>query len=182
MIDTITAARDHFDLQGFIDAYREFYRSWAGANNNPDYSVTVAKWCGDVPMPLCEDRDLVEELTDRGWLLFFQIHDPLADDAALCIDGQREQSEEFDIGVADGYGFLVKVSTGNVNLHPSLYDGSSGRMPSINLQAHCSMMNEELKDVLPEVHSLNGHLEMTPRNTISYQFTPQENNHEDVFI
>ena len=54
-------------------------------------------------------------------------------------------SDEFDIGVADGYGFLVEVRDGNVNLHPALYDGSSGPIPSIDLQAHCSVMDEKMK-------------------------------------
>ena len=62
-------------------------------------------------MPIYEDRDLISELTERGWLLFFQLHEPLADDTALCIDGTRVASDEFDIGVADGYGFLVEVET-----------------------------------------------------------------------
>jgi hypothetical protein len=78
-----------------------------------------------------------EQLTERGWLLFFQLHEPLADDTALCIDGSREPSDKFDIGVADGYGFLVEVRDGQVNLHPALYNGS-GPMPSIDHQAHCS--------------------------------------------
>lgn len=145
MIDTITTPLQKFDLQGFVDAYREFYRSWSGDDIDPDHSVTVAERFGDVPMPLYEDRDLVSELTERRWLLFFQLHEPLADDTALCIDGKREQADDFDIGVADGYGFLVEVADGNVNLHPALYDGSSGPMPSIDLQAHCSVMDEKMK-------------------------------------
>ena len=39
-------------------------------------------------MPLYEDRDLLEELTERGWLFFFQLPEPLADDTSLCIDGK----------------------------------------------------------------------------------------------
>ena len=112
---------------------------------DPDASVTVMKRFGDVPMPLYEDRDLFAELTELGWLLFFQVHEPLADDTALCIDGSREPSDNFDIGVADGYGFLVEVRDGQVHLHPALYDGSSGPMPSIDLQAHCSVLDEKMK-------------------------------------
>jgi hypothetical protein len=145
MIDTITAPLAEFDLQGFIDAYREFYRSWAGNESDPDGSVLVAERFGDVPTQVDEDRDLLSELTERGWLLFFQLHEPVADDTVLCIDGSRVASDDFDIGVADGYGFLVEIRDGNVSLHPALYDGSSGPMPSIDLQAHCSVMDEKMK-------------------------------------
>jgi hypothetical protein len=145
MIDTITVPLDEFDLHGFIAAYREFYRSWAGDELDPDDSVTVALRFGDVPMPRNEDRDLLSELTELGWLLFFQLHEPLADDTALCIDGSRESSDSFDIGVADGYGFLVEVRDGQVQLHPALCDGSSGPVPSLDLQAHCSVMDAKMK-------------------------------------
>ena len=146
MIDTITVPLAAFDLEGFIDAYRAFYRSWAGDALDPDGAVLIAERFGDVPMPLYEGRDLIEELTERGWLLFFQLHEPLADDTVLCIDGRHEPSDAFDIGVADGYGFLVEVRDGNVNLRPALYDGSSGPVPSIDLQAHCSVMDEKMKE------------------------------------
>ena len=144
MIDTITTRQDDFDLRGFIEAYGEFYRSWAGDDLDADASVTVVKRFGDVPMPLYEERDLVDELTERGWLLFFQLHEPLADESALCIDGKREPCDDFDIGVADGYGVLVEVSEGNVNLHPALYDGSTLTTPSMDLQAHCSVMDDKI--------------------------------------
>ncbi len=148
MIDTITVPLAQFDLEGFIDAYREFYQSWADDDVNDmdaDQSVTVVERFGDVPMLVDEDRDLTSEMTERGWLLFFQLHEPLVDDTALCIDGSRVASDELDIGVADGYGFLVEVRDGTVNLHAALYDGSSGPMPSIALQAHCSVMDEKMK-------------------------------------
>lgn len=145
MIDTITIPLDTFDLHGFIDAYRQFYRSWAGDELDPDASVMVAERFGDVPMPLYEDRDLVAELTELGWLLFFQLHEPLVDETALCVDGSRESSDDFDIGVADGYGFLVEIRDGQVHLHPALYDGSSGPFPSLDLQAHCSVMDEKMQ-------------------------------------
>ena len=62
MIDTITAPLADFDLQGFIDAYRAFYRSWTGDDvddMDADQSVTVAERFGDVPMPVDEDRNLM---------------------------------------------------------------------------------------------------------------------------
>ena len=110
--------------------------------------MTALLWrcdSGDVPMPRNEDRDLISELTELGWLLFFQLHEPLANDTAQCIDGSREPSEAFDIGVADGYGFLVEVRDGNVHLHPALYDGSSGPVPSLDLQALCSVLDEKMQ-------------------------------------
>ncbi len=145
MIDTISVPLDHFDLQGFIDAYREFYRSWAGEDSDPDSSVMVSQRFGDVPMPIREGRDPLTELTELGWLLFFQMHEPLSDDTALCIDGSRESSDNLDIGVADGYGFLVEVRDGQVHLHPALYDGSSGPFPRLDLQSHCSVLDEKMK-------------------------------------
>ena len=89
----------------------------------------MAKRFGDVPMPLYEDRDLLEELK-QGWLLFFQLHEPLADEKVFCIDGSRELSDAFDIDVADGYGLLVELKDGNISLHPAFYDGSSGEVCS----------------------------------------------------
>ena len=145
MIDTITVPLANFDLAGFLDAYRRFYRAWAGDELDPDGSVLVAKQFRDVPMPVDEDRDLVAELTERGCLLFLQLHEPVADDTVVCIDGTRVTSDAFDIGVADGYGFVVEVRDKTVNLHPALYDGSSGPMPSIDLQAQCSVMDEKMK-------------------------------------
>ena len=89
--------------------------------------LTSVERFGDVPMPVDEDRDLISELTERGWLLFFQLHEPVADNTALCIDGSRVASDGFDIGVADGYGFLVEVRDGTVNLHPALYEDHRDR-------------------------------------------------------
>jgi hypothetical protein len=145
MLDTITIPAFAFDLHGFIGAYRSFYRSWAGDEMNPDQSVPVMERFGDTPMPLYDERDLCNELTDRRWLLFFQMHEPLAGDTALCIDGTREPCGNFDIGVADGYGFLVEIHEGQISLHPALYDGSSGPFPTLDLQAHCSVLDERME-------------------------------------
>ena len=145
MIDTIKVPLENFDLKGFIDEYREFYRSWAGDEADPDLSVSIANPFGDVPMPLHEKADLVEGTVDEGWLVFLQLHEPLADGAALYVGGTREPSEKCDIGVADGYGFLVEVRDGMVSLHPALYDGSSELEPSLDLQAQCSVMDEKMR-------------------------------------
>ncbi len=100
---------------------------------------------GDTPMPLYEERNLQEELVDRGWLLFFQMHEPLVEETVLCIDGTRLPSEAFDIGDADGYGFLVEVHENQISLHPALYDGSSGPVPTLDLQAHCSVLDQPME-------------------------------------
>lgn len=145
MIDTLQVPLDQFDLDAFLEGYRRLYRCWAGEEDDPDQSVTVAERFGDPPVPVDGDRDLRKELLDHGWLLFFQMHEPLADDTALCIDGTRVSSDKFDIGVADGYGFLVEIRDDVVSLHPALYDGSSGPIPSLDLQAHCSVLEEKMK-------------------------------------
>ena len=120
MIDTITVPLAKFDLPGFLDAYREYYRSWAGDDTDDvdaDKSVSVCERFVDIPMPVYEDRDLIAELTERGWLLFFQLHEPLTDDSVLCIDGSRESSDDFDIG----RGGWLRVPGGSPqwNRHPA---------------------------------------------------------------
>ena len=145
MMDTISVRLESFDLNAFLDGYRRFYEAWAGDDVDPDLSVSVVQRFGEPPVPLYEDRDLKTELLERGWLLFFQMHEPLADDTVLCIDGSQEDADDFDIGVADGYGFLVEVRDGQVNLYPALYDGTSRSEPSLDLQAHCSVMDEKMK-------------------------------------
>jgi len=145
MIDTIQVPIERFDLDAFLEGYRRLYSFWAGDDDDPDQSVTVAARFGDPPMPLYEDRDLREELLDRERLLFFHMHEPLADDTALCIDGSRELSDNFDIGVADGYGFLLEIRDSIVNVYPALYDGSSGPFPTLDLQSHCSVLDEKMK-------------------------------------
>ena len=141
MIETITVPLDEFDLAGFYEAYKDFYRKVAGDDADPDISITVMERFDSTPTPIYEDRDPLDELTGKHWLLFFQLHEPLVDDRVLCIDGVRRVSDEFDIGVADGYGFLVEVHDGKISLHPALYDGSSGPFPRIDLQGHCSVLD-----------------------------------------
>jgi hypothetical protein len=142
MIDTLTVPLDHFNLKGFLEGYRQFYRAWAGEDAHADASVPVLHTFGDTPQPVYDNRDLVGELVNRGWLLFFAMHEALVDDTALCIDGLRRETEAFDIGPADAYGFLVEVRDGRVSLHPALYDGSSGPVPTVEFQGHCNVLDE----------------------------------------
>ena len=141
MIETITVPFDQFDLTGFIEAYRSFYRQWSGVAD-ADASVIVLEKFDNIPMPVLEDRDLFEELLELKWKLFFFLNQLLADDTTLCIDGEYRNSEDFDIGVADGYGYLIEVHDDKISLHPALYDGSSGPFPTLTLQGHCSVMDE----------------------------------------
>lgn len=145
MIDTIQAPLDRFDIDAFLQGYRNMYRAWAGEDVDADQSVSIVERFGDPPVPVRQAVDLREELLERGRLVFFQLHEPLGTDTAVCIDGSREPSENFDIGVADGYGFLVEIRDGVVSLHPALYDGSSGPFPSLDLQAHCAVLDEKMK-------------------------------------
>jgi hypothetical protein len=101
---------------------------------------------GDTPLSVYEGRDLRGELLERGWLLFFPVHEPLATETALCIDGERRDSGEFNIGVADEYGFLVEVGGDRITLHPALYDGSSRTIPALDLQGRCGTVIEDMME------------------------------------
>jgi hypothetical protein len=144
MIDSVTVPLGQFDLEGYLEGYRQFYRAWAGEDADADASVPVLRTFGDTPQPVYDNRDLAGELLNRGWLLFFSMHEPLVDDTALCIDGLRREVGAFDIGPADTYGFLVEVRDGRVSLHPAFYDGSSGPAPTVEFQAHCSVLDEPM--------------------------------------
>jgi hypothetical protein len=143
MIDTITVPLERFDLTGFIGAYRRFHRQWAGEEADTDSSVSIMDKFGGTPEPFPEDSDLLEELA-KGRLLFFVMHEPVVAEDALSIDGSRRGVEEFDIGPADSYGFLVEVHDGQVSLHPALYDGSGGR-PTLDLQGKCSLLDNGME-------------------------------------
>jgi hypothetical protein len=140
MIESISVPLEDFDLLGFLDAYRRFHREWAGTDD-AELSVVIQRKHGDIPLPVYEDRDLADELLYRGWLLFFPVHEPLVTETALCIDGVRRNSRDFDSGVAGEYGFVVEVREGVVSLHPALYDGS-GNVPSLDLQGRCGLLDE----------------------------------------
>jgi hypothetical protein len=143
LIDSLTVPLRDFDLEGFLDAYRRFHRDWSG-DDRADLSVAVMRRHGDTPVSLFEDRDLTGELMDRGWLLFFPMHEPLATETAQCVDGLRRNCEEFDIGVTDSYGFLVEVGEGRISLHPALYDGSRA-VPRLDLQGRCGVLDEAME-------------------------------------
>jgi hypothetical protein len=142
MIETLTVPLGRFDLDGFVAAYCGFYHRWAGDSSEPDASLWVVTRFDDTPTPFPQGESVTEALLEHGGKVFFPMHEPLADDRALCIDGARLFSEDFDIGVADAYGFLVEVHDGQVSLHPALYDGTSDPFPTIDLQGHCGVLDE----------------------------------------
>ena len=146
MIDTITVALDDFDLAGFIEAYRRLYRSWARPEANPDVSVPAIRHFGDAPEAIHAERDLVGELVDMGWLLFFQVHEPLITAPGLCIDGSHVDPDCLVVGPADGFGFLVEVRDGMIHLHPAFYDGTANEdNPTIVLKDHCGVLDETMQ-------------------------------------
>jgi hypothetical protein len=144
MTDTLTTLLEQYDLGGFIAAYRQFHFEWAGGDTDPDASLYAMHGFGGTPMPFPPGRPPAEELL-AGSLLFFPMHEPLVADSALCCDGLRRDVEDFDIGDSDAYGLLVEVHDDKLSLHPTLLDGSSGRVPTLDLQGHCSVLDEPLR-------------------------------------
>jgi hypothetical protein len=69
MQDTITCPIDQFDLDGFVEACREFYASWSGCGDQFDRSVCIMHHWDDLPMPNHEGRD-VRELIRDGVLVY----------------------------------------------------------------------------------------------------------------
>ena len=145
MIESMMMPLDSFDLKGFLRAYRRFHHRVYG-NTDPACGVSVMRKWNDMPVPLEETKGLRHELLKRKKKVFFQVHEPLADDKARCVDGKRRRSERFDIGMEDGYGFVVEVLGDQIAVHPALYDGSSNFFPRITLQGTCSVLEGCMKD------------------------------------
>jgi hypothetical protein len=144
MIDSLSLPLSQFDLRSFIRQYRQFYRTWSGDDSLAYFIVGVEKH-DDIPTNFLADDDedqeeaIHEALTSDGAKVFFMLHEPAADERFLCIDGKKRDSEELDIGLEDGYGFLVEVNGENLSLHPALYDGSDDP-PSLMIQGTCSIL------------------------------------------
>ena len=145
MIDSLTLPLSDFDLPAFIAAYRKFCRKWSG-DDSVAYLIVGMKRHGDTPTNFLEEDEDDEEkailnaLTEEGLRVFFMLHEPPADDRFLCIDGKRRDSDDLDINLEDGYGFLVEVEGDKISLHPALHDGSSRSIPQMTLQGTCSVM------------------------------------------
>jgi hypothetical protein len=149
MIDSLTLPLSDFDLPAFIAAYRKFCRKWSGEDSVAHLIVGMKKH-GDIPSDFLEEDDGDEEgailhaLTGDGLKVFFMLHEPAADDRFLCIDGKKRDSEDLDINLEDGYGFLVEIENDKISLHPALYDGSSRSVPQLTLQGTCSVMESPM--------------------------------------
>ena len=155
MVENIVVPLDEYDLAGFIDAYRTFYATYSEAEF-ADQSIPMLREHAGIPENDYGERDPLAELLSGEWKLFFQMHEPLVDDDALCIDGERRDSDDFDIGESDAYGFLVEVIDGNVHLQPALYDGSSGPFPSITLQGTCSVVEDAMRTFAERFRRVGG--------------------------
>jgi hypothetical protein len=150
MIESLTVPIADFQLEPFIHEYTRFYRKYSGSDDVLEGTVAMERF-GDTPSScpleeaLSEEQSLVHCLLELGLKVFFMMHEPPADERFLCIDGKRRKSDDLDIGVDDGYGFLVEVDGDTISLHPALYDGSSGPVPRIDLQGTCSILEEPMK-------------------------------------
>ena len=142
MIETLYVARADFDLDGFIEGYRQFYAAYAG-DTNADMLVSYVKSIDDTPMPN-HDGTPPKELLERGLKVFFQSHVSTVEETVLCIDRGFRRSELFDINVADGYGWLLEVEDERVALYPCLYDGTSGPFPALHVQSQCSVLDDAM--------------------------------------
>lgn len=145
MIDSVTLPLSSFDLAAFIAGYRKFCRKWSGEDSVVHLIVGMNKH-GDTPTNFLEEdtedeeRAIQDALTEAGLKVFFLMHEPAADDRFRCIDGKKRDSEDLDITLEDGYGFLAEVDDDKISLHPALYDGSSRSIPQLTLQGTCSVM------------------------------------------
>jgi hypothetical protein len=140
MIDTLTVPAEQFDLDGFLDAYREFHREWAGDETDADASVYVLARHGDVPMPY-GGNNLTGDLLAGRKMIFFPLHEPLAGEEALCVDSETRRCDTFDIGVSQTYGFLLEYHDGLLSLHPALYE-DDGPLPTLTVQGQCGGLDD----------------------------------------
>lgn len=154
MIDSLTLPISKFDLKSFISEYRKFYRKWSGSDSLAYFIVGMEKH-GDIPTNFLDDGEDDQEkavhaaLTSYGAKVFFMLHEPAADDRFLCIDGKKRDSEDLDINLEDGYGFLVEVDGENISLHPALYDGTDDP-PQLTLQGTCSVLEKPMMEFVQQ--------------------------------
>ena len=159
MIDSVTVSLDTFDLRGFVDTCADFHKTLSGGGCFPASLLGIVKH-GDTPSQAFDDdadvEDVMAMLQAGEAKLFFLMHEPIADNKFLCIDGEHRDSDDVDIGVADGYGYLVEVDDLSVSLHPALYDGSSGPYPRIDLQGTCSVLEKPMKQFVSRFMKASG--------------------------
>jgi hypothetical protein len=145
MIDSVTLPLSTFDLKTFVADYRKFYRKWSEDDSLAYFIVGIEKH-GDTPDNFLDEESedevqgILEAITSGRLKVFFMMHEPAADDRFRAIDGKKRNSDDLDINLEDGYGFLVEVEGDAISLHPALYDGSSRSVPQLTLQGTCSVM------------------------------------------
>ena len=137
-----------FALGQFLAAYTEFYQWWSESEVDGSLAVSLIDRFGDTPVPSHKECDWAEMLIDHGKLVFFPFHEPITDDEIKCLDGSTYQDDEddanIDIGVADNYGYLVEVRDGTITFYPALNDGSSGPLPTVDVQHECGVFDEQM--------------------------------------
>jgi hypothetical protein len=145
VIDTYQCSKLRFDYQEL----KRRFEAFLSAEDDPavgfDDWVCVFKEWGAPPMPGMNIQATLDEMVDDGLRVFLPVHFPTLDEPVLCIDLERRDPDDFDIGVSDSYGFVLELDGENVLLHPALYDGTSGPIPRIYLQATCSCMEEPMR-------------------------------------
>lgn len=151
MIDSVTLPLSQFDLKSFIADYRKFYRKWSDEDSLVYFIVGVKKHGGTPDNFLEEDTEdeekaILDALTEGGLKVFFMMHEPVADERFRAIDGKKRDSDDLDINLEDGYGFLIEVEDGQISLHPALHDGSSRSTPQLTLQGTCSVMEAPMTE------------------------------------
>ena len=153
MIDSVTLPLSSFDLSAFIAAYRKFCRKWSG-QASVAHLIVGMKRHGDMPTNFLEEdatdeeKAILDALTEDGLKVFFMMHEPTADERFLCIDRKKRDSDDLDINLEDGYGFLVEVEDNKISLHPALYDGSSCSIPQLTLQGTCSVVEGPMMEFI----------------------------------
>lgn len=153
MINSVALPLSNFDLLSFIATYRKFCRKWSGDDSLAYLIVGIQKY-GDTPDNFLPDdvddeqQAIHDALVNEGTKVFFMMHEPPADDRFLCIDGKKRKSEDLDINLEDGYGFLLDVEGDKIGIHPALYDGSSRSTPQLTLQGTCSILEEPMNKFL----------------------------------
>jgi len=155
MIHSVTLPLSSFDLAAFIACYLKFCREWSGEDSVAHLIVGMRRH-GDTPTHFLEEGTEDEEeaireaLTEAGMKVFFLMHEPAADDRFRCIDGKKRDSDDLDINLEDGYGFLVEVEGDKISLHPALYDGSSRSIPQLPLQGTCSIIEGPMMEFVSQ--------------------------------
>lgn len=134
-------------LKDFIEAYADFHRWWTDSDVDGGMAVSLLERMGDTPIPSEDERDLEADL-NAGMLIFFPFHEPVTDGVVKCLDGTTLEDDQddpkIDIGVADSYGYLVEVNGGTLTFYPALYDGSSGPLPTVNVQHRCGVFDDKM--------------------------------------